>query len=882
MNVQVGNNRALPTDNLGFISITKLAPGRYPTTISLTNEHLRVFKTPSKTTQNPVVVEQRITLVTFELDRHAEFTVELVPDGKPGHVFQGATVILRSGGRQDRMVVQGRIVCFGPRRPDLYCVSIELAPGDREAFLTPREARVHHGTTSTRHVVEIDAVNVITPVLGIKEALVPYAPDGDKPACAELRIKLSHSLQGGPKFEGKATILSVGKKGGEVEIYTDRACTMKQAIGKSLPSALANDQRLKLFVRGTQCGEVKLRLKLDESQIPRVKLAKRTRTLSCTVVALELPPAVAVSLPSTGSKNFGAIELTVRCESNSENTAFVYHWKAGKPLELDGDCSSATVRVVACAPGSALVDGGCTQSGSARSEPLWARCRVTFFRVQPSLTSVAVRRGHPTTVELKAAGVPEEGTCSWTLERNECEAIIEGATDGRTVKIRSRLPGLTVAKLQYTAAAGVEPAQSSGTVVFVGASIDKATVGITGRIDLTTLDTDARRRRRHVLLSLDSDPADWKTGQLVLEAKGVPADPGVVGGETPGTYQWIAPPAQIVQLASEQPDDHGTDQAKVLVHAVANDERPIPARPGYVDEHVEVAYTLGEVKGTDQLPVRVYRHGCSRATWKRGYFAGLLHMCVHDRRTQWGELKNALPPPGAETVGVLDPHGHQHGGRCHQCSGLEEETGASPRDIWHWVQAPPALLEEGRRVATVITNFASKKFDKDFQRFNSDKVHGAHLFGRYLWHRFNVGSGERKAKMFGMLRGRSGERVTYLYAISGAGGKNFDDWCPPLDLGGDPDNARLIRGFDGNNARYVKARAPFDTRAVSINWNQLGHCAAPKLLHAAMKKRLTDIEMVEIWIDPDRTGGYDHLQEIGSCAQCRRILGRMLCDRNAG
>lgn len=188
---------------------------------------------------------------------------------------------------------------------------------------------------------------------------------------------------------------------------------------------------------------------------------------------------------------------------------------------------------------------------------------------------------------------------------------------------------------------------------------------------------------------------------------------------------------------------------------------------------------------------------------------------------------------------------------------MDRRLGTAPRDIWHWVQTPPDLLGEARRIAKIITNFVTKEAypGDSFQIRNRKQVHNAHLFGRYLWHRFNVehddGSREIKARMFGVLRGRSGPRTTYLYAISGDGGRDFGDWCPPLNLGKNPETCRTIRGFNGTDARYLKARAPFDTSAVAINWKQLGHCAAPKLLHAAMEKRLTDLEMVEVWIDPN-------------------------------
>jgi hypothetical protein len=66
---------------------------------------------------------------------------------------------------------------------------------------------------------------------------------------------------------------------------------------------------------------------------------------------------------------------------------------------------------------------------------------------------------------------------------------------------------------------------------------------------------------------------------------------------------------------------------------------------------------------------------------------------------------------------------------------------------------------------------------------------------------------------------------------------------------------------------------------MTARFGKLGICAAPKLLNAARVAGLVDLELAEVWLDLDNpSSNADDPQEIGSCEQCRRILGRMLCE----
>lgn len=47
---------------------------------------------------------------------------------------------------------------------------------------------------------------------------------------------------------------------------------------------------------------------------------------------------------------------------------------------------------------------------------------------------------------------------------------------------------------------------------------------------------------------------------------------------------------------------------------------------------------------------------------------------------------------------------------------------------------------------------------------------------------------------------------------------------------------------------------------------------------------LKDLELTEVWVDVEdvaTANPYTHQHEIGSCEQCRRILGRLLCELGA-
>ena len=114
-----------------------------------------------------------------------------------------------------------------------------------------------------------------------------------------------------------------------------------------------------------------------------------------------------------------------------------------------------------------------------------------------------------------------------------------------------------------------------------------------------------------------------------------------------------------------------------------------------------------------------------------------------------------------------------------------------------------------------------------------------------------------------------------MYALSGTspGGA----WAGDIGVDGD---ARPIPSFVGAAVTYQAAQEPFAT-GIGDGWSKFGKCAATALLGTAKTQTLKNLEMAEVWLEMrDRLSkkGYQHKYEIGSCEQCRRYLGRMLCE----
>jgi hypothetical protein len=134
--------------------------------------------------------------------------------------------------------------------------------------------------------------------------------------------------------------------------------------------------------------------------------------------------------------------------------------------------------------------------------------------------------------------------------------------------------------------------------------------------------------------------------------------------------------------------------------------------------------------------------------------------------------------------------------------------------------------------------------------------------------------------MLGVLRGTHATRGTVtLYALSGEK-QATAAWAAPIDLQ-EVGGVRTIPNFKDPATGYDNASNPFST-GIGDSFYKFGKCAATTLLGNALALNLKDIEMAEVWLemrDPAPTDAdYPHLNEIGSCEQCRRYLGRMLCE----
>lgn len=75
-----------------------------------------------------------------------------------------------------------------------------------------------------------------------------------------------------------------------------------------------------------------------------------------------------------------------------------------------------------------------------------------------------------------------------------------------------------------------------------------------------------------------------------------------------------------------------------------------------------------------------------------------------------------------------------------------------------------------------------------------------------------------------------------------------------------------------------KLRTRGGSEVTQITAKDLSACAAPKLIHAAIKNSEYPCAMTEVWFDPDRVHGmYPDEHTIESCDECRKTIPFLLC-----
>ncbi|WP_437849388.1 hypothetical protein [Sorangium sp. So ce363] len=503
---------------------------------------------------------------------------------------------------------------------------------------------------------------------------------------------------------------------------------------------------------------------------------------------------------------------------------------------------------------------------------------------------VALDPEHGGTAEIEAVETLGEPGHAWDFSSNPIEASFDGGSKQKKIKVKAKKPGVVELGLTYTHALAIGALTAKGVAVFVRERIKSFTAEIDAETAVAE-DAGADEKKAKVLLGLDSDPDVWKVGWVVAEAEGAPARLDVAGlpaGE--GEHEWKPKGGGYMKIADVQPDgDHGEKKSKVLLKArpKGGNAGP-PADPGHEDDEVVAKYTLAGKGAKDKLSVEVHRHGCSAIKWHRKGKANVdesdrIAICEHRATPQWDGEDRWVAPPGGEGIGILSSGGHQHGGRCPVCSGAASESAStSPRHVWHHVPGSARALAKARALADAVRRFARDTDDKDadYVGFLTDALLD---YVRPL-KRGSTTKRVNKGKMLGVLVGKDGTGGdVWLYALSGDWTAD-GGWSGPIGLGGNIKKQRTVSNFDGTTTTYVKTKVPFNTEAMTGGWGKLGRCAAQVLLRNAIDLGLKDLELAEVWLDVKKdlgTSGFQHQHEIGSCEQCRRCLGRLLCEVGA-
>jgi hypothetical protein len=542
------------------------------------------------------------------------------------------------------------------------------------------------------------------------------------------------------------------------------------------------------------------------------------------------------------------------------------------------DASAPSILVSASEAGTLQLEVTYTH-GDKASPP--APATAVFFSFAPRVAAVAFTKAREDVVEFKALGVPadEEGP-TWALGVNSIGATLEGEK-AHDASVRAESPGVVPIGLTYQRIGF----QSEGEVLGAAAFVSE-------KITATTMDWDSSKEsptQRRVLSSetklpwllvgLANDPPDWRAGYVTLEAAGTPAEVSVKGlAPVRGAHEWKAKGVYLQSVngpvtRTKEPvqADDSVANSKVHLRALAPARSRGPAPEGVV-ESVTAAYGLADAVATDVHEVGIARWGCSPALWLRR--PGALDardrpdVCGHGAAPMWKDWKGMEPPPDGDLHG-----GHQHGARCAACSG--GATGQSPRDVYHWLFTTDEVLKEAYNLAYDLWD-ASRAFYADNPNLNLEsrnKKWGAKLFTVRALALLQEG------KMLGVLHGKGPDsKPRTLYALSSRWDSD-GSWSPPADLSGGR-GAKEFTTFNGTPISFRRAQAPFQS---SDNlWKNLGRCAMTALLDGALRLKLTDLAVAEIWVAskvpwdagdlPFRNG-----REVGSCGNCQRYLGAVLC-----
>jgi hypothetical protein len=485
------------------------------------------------------------------------------------------------------------------------------------------------------------------------------------------------------------------------------------------------------------------------------------------------------------------------------------------------------------------------------------------------VVAVQLDRTNGSTAVLKS-NAPGNAGHAWAITANGTEAEAEGATNEASLNVKATKTGVAGGTLTYTPLN--QAAQTlEGAAVFVDAWLKSFTPENGTKVDLTT-SSAATDKKAEVLLGLTNDPAAWKLGHVLIEAEGAPASIDTCGVQSTGTYAW-KPSTHVIAAAAQPSGEHGAAKPAILMTALpaANGTGPSDA----ADQDVEVTYKLHDLEVKDKLVVCIRTVGCSCVKWRRKgasvTAADRPLICGHGTTEQRSAFTNTLAPSGG--ISDIAAGGHQHGGRCLRCSVAGRNR---PRTVYHYVNLTTAVLAEARALAKEICTFENNNSGPRSYT-NSQTRATQTLLTAQLKRYLRI---VREPKMLGVMRGTGARGTRWLYAVSGNWWDADGDWCAPINAGWrDTDTRRTIRNYAGNDEQYVNNSAPFNTRAMTARFGKLGICAAPKLLNAARVAGLVDLELAEVWLDLDNpSSNADDPQEIGSCEQCRRILGRMLCE----
>ncbi|MEM7157988.1 MAG: hypothetical protein AAF799_34420 [Myxococcota bacterium] len=642
------------------------------------------------------------------------------------------------------------------------------------------------------------------------------------------------------------------------------------------------------------------RIESEESGTVKVRVEAKTEdqtavaTSDVHFVDVYLPEVVAKVLPPQEKEATRSIQFEAEGTPNDGTYAWEDLAETSGDVAISGQQNKKKLKLQAKTPGTAQVEVAFTPSVA---DELTANITSTaaFFRIEPAVQAVkgAGARSSGKLVTMEVKGTPDAGTRKWSLSNNTIGATIEGGTNGTKLKIRSKKSGVVKVKFQYTPPEAKQPLTSHGAAVFVACPITKFKAGAaTAYTDIPT------SRRKPIELLIDhsptgtkKDPAAFKTGRLLVEADPKPTSIQSTGlDDELGTYEWSKPANnKFIRISATQPNQHGRDQSKVAIDALPKTGTVGPTND-YAVEKVQIKRKLHNVPVTDTIDVHVHKKGCSQVKWRRARLNNVtsedrLKVCKHAANPQWDNWAlNMTEPPGG--IPAVASNGHQHGGPCGQCS-------SDARTIWHYVESHNDVITHAKDLANTIATFTSREDSNSvsFQNAHGTTLHGNTLFTNEMWATFrpqyydNGSSTYRyrtRGRMLGVLRGKplNSNAWQWIYGLSGEG-NHGGTWAAEVDVqsqGGD--TSRAISGYLVN-ARYGQTSGVFNTNAMTSSWTRFGRCAATRVLRAAIAANLCDIQLAEVWVYPggnDLYGNYDHGYEIGSCEQCRRYLGLMLCE----